>query len=176
MAKVCSACKALLGSTMFHKNRATPDGLASYCKPCMKQVCIRLRETRRKATAASHRSNPTRLAAWNKAYYDSHREARIAASNRWQRENAGIASAKTSARRSFKLQATPSWFDADFVELLYVECDDLNRLGVRGIHHVDHAVPLKSSKVCGLHVQDNLRVIPAKDNIAKSNRFWPDMS
>jgi len=168
-------CKLTRPMGEFHKNRSTPDGHACYCKPCMKLVCVRLRETRRKATAASHQSDPVRLSSWRKAYYAAHREERISASGRWQRENPGLASAKVSARRGMKLRATPAWFDADFVGLLYVECDDLNKRNVRGVYHVDHMVPLNSKKVCGLHVQDNLRIIPAKDNIAKSNRVWPDM-
>jgi Uri superfamily endonuclease len=41
--------------------------------------------------------------------------------------------------------------------------------------HVDHIVPLFSSLVCGLHCEANMQVIPAEENISKSNRVWPDM-
>ncbi|CAB5178539.1 hypothetical protein UFOVP158_10 [uncultured Caudovirales phage] len=30
-------------------------------------------------------------------------------------------------------------------------------------------------KHCGLHVENNLQVIPAESNIKKGNHFWPDM-
>jgi len=38
---------------------------------------------------------------------------------------------------------------------------------------VDHIVPVKGKNVCGLHVLDNLQVIPRTENRKKGNAFCP---
>jgi hypothetical protein len=76
----------------------------------------------------------------------------------------------TSRRNAAELRATPSWADFQKIRAIYFEAQRLTR--ETGIpHEVDHLVPLRHPKACGLHVAENLRVIPASENRAKSNRF-----
>jgi hypothetical protein len=37
--------------------------------------------------------------------------------------------------------------------------------------HVDHIYPLNSDWVCGLHCEQNMQLLIAADNIAKSNHY-----
>lgn len=73
-------------------------------------------------------------------------------------------------RRAKKLQAMPKWADTKAIRQIYAECQRITReTGIK--HEVDHIVPLNGVKVKGLHVAENLRVIPAKLNRKKSNHF-----
>lgn len=88
--------------------------------------------------------------------------------------------ARTAAeqeRKANKKQAIPGWF-SEFDALVMLEAADLCQLRAKttGIKwHIDHIVPLVSSRVCGLHIGCNIQVIPAVENQAKGNRHWPDM-
>jgi excisionase family DNA binding protein len=62
------------------------------------------------------------------------------------------------------------WADPAEISAIYAEARRLTaETGIE--HHVDHEIPLLGTFVSGLHVETNLRVITARDNILKSNRF-----
>ena len=73
----------------------------------------------------------------------------------------------------------PAWANDFFIAEIY----DLARRRTKstGIEwHADHVIPLQGEtrdgvKVCGLHVETNLCVIPAFSNRSKRNRHWPNM-
>lgn len=82
--------------------------------------------------------------------------------------------AKCGRRRAAKMQATVAWGCKPVIDAIYAESQRVS-LTTGLIHHVDHIVPLTSKRVCGLHNEFNLQVLPGPDNLRKHNRSWPDM-
>ena len=88
----------------------------------------------------------------------------------YHRSDAGIENALNAKRRATKLNATPAWADLEKIQQIYILCRQISETtGV--LHHVDHVVPLQGRRVCGLHVETNLRIIPATENLTKANKF-----
>lgn len=109
-------------------------------------------------------------AAWAEANPEKDRLSKI----KWKKANPENACAYTRRRVAKKLSATPAWADDDVIKEIYELSALRTRLtGVK--HHVDHIVPLISKIVCGLHCEQNLRVVTAFENYRKNNRHWPDM-
>ena len=70
---------------------------------------------------------------------------------------------KAIKRKKLLKRQTPLWADTDKIRQIYL-------LRPEGFH-VDHIIPLKGDVVCGLHVENNLQYLPAKENISKKNKF-----
>lgn len=73
-------------------------------------------------------------------------------------------------RRAAEKQAKPAWANDFFIEEAY-RLAKLREKVCGGKWHVDHKIPLKHDLVCGLHVENNLQVIPASMNMSKGNKF-----
>lgn len=77
-------------------------------------------------------------------------------------------------RKRRMVHAKVDWADHEKILQIYKEAVEKEiETGIK--HHVDHIVPIISKLVCGLHVEHNLRAIPAIDNLVKGNLWWDDM-
>jgi hypothetical protein len=84
--------------------------------------------------------------------------------------NRHLYNARDSKRRASELRATPTWANLNQIKRVYELCKKVSdKTGVE--HHVDHIIPLQGKNVCGLHVEKNLAVVPARMNLTKGNTF-----
>lgn len=83
--------------------------------------------------------------------------------------------AHTAKRRAALIQRTPKWLTEDdlwIIEQAYELA--VLRTEIFGFGwHVDHIIPLQGKVVSGLHVPENLRVIPSKENLKKHSKYIP---
>lgn len=180
--KQCGVCRQNKPLSEFHKCSTSKDGVQHRCKPC---ACA--------LASKWTRDNPERANANARAWCERNRErrkeiTRLSFQRNYTPERGRKAGRErikggkyyawqlsvNAARRAKAKQATPAWANKFFIEQAY----DIarKRSDVTGVKwEVDHIVPLKSDLVCGLHVESNLRVIPAWVNRSKKNRYWPDM-
>ena len=107
---------------------------------------------------------------WNQENKDAY-YVRLA---QWYKDNPEKRAYYKAKRKAAKLKRTPEWL-SEF-DLLKIKCI-YQVAAMRNAEsdtewHVDHIVPLQGTNVSGLHVPWNLRVIPAAENIRKSNKFY----
>jgi len=130
-------------------------------------------EARKAAKNKWKKANPelNRLA---KSKYEKNNIEKIKAAKKlWQNNNSAKRQAICIKRRAAKINRTPKWL----TDIDYQRIENEYRLAALQTKltgepwHVDHIIPLQGKMVSGLHVPNNLKAIPAKDNMVKSNKF-----
>ena len=126
----------------------------------------RNKEKRLADTRAWRLRNPDRIRAYTKKWGQENREHR----RLYRQANRARLTEQNVARQERTRKATPLWANRDSILLKYKESQRMT--AITGVpHHVDHKIPLQGENVCGLHVAANLRVILARDNMSKGNKF-----
>lgn len=80
-----------------------------------------------------------------------------------QSRTAGYRRFQSRMRDIAEIRQRPSWANMDKLREIYVNRPEG--------HHVDHIIPLRGKFVCGLHVENNLQYLPAKENMIKHNTY-----
>ena len=147
--KECSKCAITKPLNEFRKSAKQPLGVNTVCKLCRQ--------------------------AQDQEHYQINKEKIITYKKQWRKENLHKLAEYAAKHRSVVLNASVNWADKNYIKDLYANCKEAEQLfasvGVDVKWHVDHIVPLKHPKVCGLHVEHNLQILTAEENLRKSNKF-----
>lgn len=178
----CKACKKDRSLRWYADNRErvlanvalyrqnNPEKCREIKREWEKRYAAELNEFRRQWARDHPESRRKSRAKWN----DANRERIAKVNSAWQKANREACSAYWAAYHASKLNATPKWADLKAISRVYAEARRLTKeTGIQ--HQVDHTVPLNGETVRGLHVVENLQILPASDNSRKGNRVWPQM-
>lgn len=115
-------------------------------------------------------ANPHKVKASKAAWVAANPEVRREVTSAYRKRNLAKHAAKTRRRTATKLQRTPAWADHAWIKHAYeVAADMTAKMGEP--FHVDHIIPLQGKRVSGLHVYENLQILPESENRRKSNTF-----
>lgn len=148
MLKTCSKCKVSKPTTDYHRHLS---GYKESCKDC--------------------RNKQNRL--WNMG--SDYRRVRTPEPTPKQDPNVtkNKRKAEYTMYKKRSKDATPKWvkthYDQEMKYLLNLRNDARTLTGEE--YHLDHIVPLKHDLICGLNVPWNIQVLPAKENLSKSNSW-----
>lgn len=186
MDKYCTGCCSTKSILEFSKN-------SSRCKLCKIKAsqlwALKNPEKRKQLSLRMYEKHNDSIRARSKATYESDKEAHKKYADQWRRNNPDKRSKicadwqkrnkdkvnfSGATRRAKRKEAIPSWANLEKIAEIYRLAKIEQEIKGEKIH-VDHVVPLVSDFVCGLHCESNLQILPAKHNLSKNNKYWPDM-
>lgn len=119
--------------------------------------------------ASYRKNNAGKLASWFRNNYILNRAKKLNDAVCWRKKNKSKVSGYSAARRAREINATPGWADMTEIASIYAKATAMSESsGIQ--HHVDHIWPLKGHGFSGLHVQCNLRILTASENLKKGNK------
>jgi len=172
--KTCSKCNEVKELHEFYKWSKGKDGLQNQCKSCMKKYNASYHHKNardiRERKKEYHKENRERILKRMKEYNLANRDKHNQYSKEHRKRESSKYAGYASSYRARKKNAIPAWSNNGCVLMFYRERDWISKV-TNLEYHVDHIVPLFGNDVCGLHVETNLRIIPAVENLVKSNKL-----
>ena len=130
------------------------------------------KEISRKRWRAYYVKNKEKLRERTTKWQKENREQMRAYSTVYSKNNRGKRNAQCAKRRAAKLERTPAWLTEEELKAianLFIEAH--RRTRATGVtHHVHHIYELLGKTVSGLHVFENLVVMPEKAHYACHSR------
>lgn len=176
--KMCTRCHVEWRSENIDRERARESrwrasnrDVANY----RSEVWRKTHPERQRSAEINYRAaNPEKRKQTCSRYRQTNPEKERETGAKWRAANKPHLAAKSAARRALKKQATPPWAKMDAIAAIYAEA--ARRTAETGEQwEVDHIIPLVHKLVCGLHCEQNLQIIPEKQNRQKHNFIAPEV-
>lgn len=163
--KTCKDCGESKEFANFNKHPTNSDRMNHRCRLCEKKYKHEHYERNKERIKA-------KSAAWATENSDRVRERLLAwrKHNRWKNKpSENEYNRRWKAIKKWGMTGcVPKWANLSRIKDIYREASIMTRqLGEP--HEVDHIIPLVNAVVCGLHVENNLRIVKREVNQRKQN-------
>jgi len=166
--KLCIKCNLLKSIDLFQKKSNSYDGLQCWCRSCMREYKINWSKNNpekiKMYSKKAYKNNAAKIKIGKAKWYRKHIKEQKARVLKWQKNHPGKVNAANVAYQAAKLKRTPVWADKKSIQEFYI-------LASKNNMHVDHIIPLRGKLVSGLHILENLQLLPSTDNHQKSNHY-----
>jgi 5-methylcytosine-specific restriction endonuclease McrA len=152
--KVCIKCKTTKDIIKFSKRKGSMDGRRNTCKECASLYDMGRKDRKSKTDRQRYLSKAEEIKQKNKNYY---------------RKNRSRYAILEYERRAISKKATLNGYE-DGIMLILEERDVLQAISGEDLV-IDHIIPLKNGRVCGLNVPWNLQILTRSENASKNNKF-----
>ena len=120
---------------------------------------------------AYRKTNPEKISRQGRDQWQKHRDKNLARLKIYRESHREDRCALESKRKAVKKEAMLPSTDLKVIKKLYEKRAKMSEK-YNELYHVDHIIPLS---VGGAHHQDNMRVITAKENMEKKNKYIPEL-
>lgn len=170
----CIECRKIQEKARYHADpEKTKEKVAAKYRKNAEKLKAKRKEIYKKNAESEKAIAKIRSAEWRKNNPD-HAGAKKA-KKQWKKNNPAKVRADIVKRRVALMHRVPKWLDEDdfwMLEQAYELAAMRSKMfGFKW--HVDHALPLQGKLVSGLHVVENLQILPWKENVAKANKYVP---
>lgn len=171
-AKVCSKCGVEKPLSAFAPNNECLHGVRPDCRECRNGWLRDWKKQYRKRPHVAEQESAYRKSEARKESLKAHAttDRFKATQKRWISSNPAKKNALTATRRAALSRRTPKWANLKYIELFY-ELAHLESERTGRCVEVDHIVPLRGVRVCGLHVESNLQLLFKEENVKKGRSY-----
>lgn len=175
--QACQKCGVEKNISEFYRHKR--DGVLTWCKTCFKTAKADFQVKKREHVTRT-RKEKTCIQCNTLKPISEYRRSRRCIDGRSLRcvecdakslEHAKKMNNLNARKREYIMEnASPRWADRKAIRAIYNKARALEkRDGIK--RHVDHIIPVRHKLVCGLHVENNLQILTARENLKKHNRF-----
>lgn len=190
--KICATCNCDLPIDLFSMKSSKTGLRQTSCKECsikslrsrrgadpektraqLRASYAKHRDKRVEEMREAYRLKADQINQKRRAQRIEHRDFLNSRNKAWRIANPDLVRAIGAEKRAQRRMRTAGW-DRELTALVTQEASRLaiRRERLTGVPwHIDHEIPLQGDIVSGLHVWNNLSVVPAAFNLAKGNKF-----